>query len=323
MYLVHCNGSIARGEFIMGIEASIADRTFADFRWNEEEGRFDDPRKLAGGVLREVASVLGIDIGRTDEPDPRELDVLVNALDPDSQGLRENPDLTLEKAAWLVGRSRILAPLDRWVRDPKTPIPEDHDVVLVATGGTASQQDRTRNLLAGMAAGRHIVVAAGNRVMDSPVEQRHPNVRYYQQGGRTWPTEAEYTNAFVVPELQPPVARSANTLVTGGLSGSEVVAAILEDAASRGHDLHTTRSRIAAVGVGGTAVPLALELRRAARSLSGGEEFDSGLPQMFVRASPGRAAITPEQLNNLSEFDDPYLALREMARAAVLLAEQS
>ena len=108
---------------------------------------------------------------------------------------------------------------------------------------------------------------------------------------------------------------------TEEMSEPEVAEAILQSAVKARHEI--LKKRIAAVGVAGTGLQLALQLRNAARSSPDGKWFDSrNTSQMFVVTDGGEPATTPEEMNDPAKHD-PYQALWAIAKTAVLLTQQT
>lgn len=180
----------------MNVSESIHDRNFSTFHLG------DDPGKLAGGLIYEIADDIGVDLGTEVNPDA--YGKLVGALGP-SKVLRENEPNTawdVARAAELVEASGIQQPLNRSVWTPEIPTPDS--APRLATGAVANWQDRTvTEVLAKHVGAGKLWLPTGIRKMGSSFTERtNANVMAFNTAEGRNPTEAEYAVRYVVPKAE-------------------------------------------------------------------------------------------------------------------------
>jgi hypothetical protein len=287
----------------------VSERDYSTYRVG------DDVTRLAGGVVAELAGTLGMPL---DGPNVEQLGQLVGAIGPDKV-LRNNPDLKLREAlpvaqaADIVEQSGIQKPLNRAFLHPDMEMPLDEPIVM--TGAVANWQDRTAQLVAGLAPTR-VFLPIGNREMKSESELRNPNIQNYMQWDQLhpYPTESKYAKSYVERVLND-AGHKTELMPMDTSDGQE----ILDRFAASHRDLSYGRLTVARVANAG--VQLAYQMRTAARKEMKAFDVEVGAPQLYIVTDTLPLAQTEDELKDPVHFQSPYTAMRQLALTAKLLAQ--
>ena len=298
---------------------SVAERDFNSFELG------DNVYELAGCLIPEMAEIAGVDIG--DDPNVEKLGQLVGKYGKEKV-LRDNEpiDIPIETAADLVDRSGVQGALNRSLWTPNL-IPDATDIVV--TGGMANWQDRTIKTVLEEAQyypGMMIHFATGNRVMDTKSEVNNPNIIEFLKRHGEYPTETDYSNSFVGPQL------SFNGFSISGNhyyfdsghygyqtgNGDEIAKKFVTE----NQQLFKTGSGITFAKVANAGIQLACQFRKAVRDYVRQDfDVDPNNPEAFVLTDSFPVARSEEDLGNPAEFQSPFTALRQVALTAKLLHE--
>ncbi len=275
----------------------------------------DDVTQLAGGVIAEVADITAMPL---DGSNVEQLGMLVGAIGADKV-LRNNPNRTLqdalplERAADLIDQSGIQKPLNRSFRHPDTEMPFSEP--LVVTGAVANWQDRTAKLVQGWPQTR-VFMPTGNRDMSSKTEISNPNIIQFMRFDidQPYPTEARYAESYVKPLLE----RAGHDVRLEAIESGDGQF-ILDSFAKSHRDL--LYGRIGVARVANAGVQLAYQMRQAARGVLPQFDSDKQISQLYIITDTLPVARTEEQVKDLTNFQSPYTALRQLALTAKLLAQ--
>lgn len=288
--------------------AGTNERNFATFKLG------DNPHELAEGLLFEVASAIKFKL--TPRPDTKNLGTLVGILG-ESSVLRENPvaPVSIDQAADWVERSGIGTPLDRKLWRPDMPAPQGS--TLVMTGGVANWMDRTANCIVGAGAGRFgdVIIAVGNRIMKSQTEITNLYVQEFFKDHREYPTEAQYAETFVQPQLDALYPESRLQPFDTD-KGDEVARQFVE----LNKELFANGGLVTFARVSTAGVQLALQMRKAILTSYLGYDSKNN-PKIGVLTDTIQIARTQKQIDDPTHYQSPFTALRQIAVMAKLLHE--
>lgn len=291
----------------MSDRLKLSDRNFSNFVGG------DDPIKLSDGVVGDLADKVGMPF--RDGGSVEELRALIAAIGP-NKVLRDNETLEgliqIREAAELVSRSGLLEELKgRSLWSPDTVAPVGTPVIM--SGGVANWMDRTASVVTSTPTER-VIVPVGNRVMASSTELTNPNhQQMVERLGRN-PTEAEYAQEIATRLREGHKIVDVFPYETG--AGDEIARKFVED----NPELFNGNSPIAVARVAGAGIQLAMQMRRAARTINPGFDRKSN-PQLFVYTDTIPVARTEEQLRDPAHFQSPYSALRQLAVTSLMLQD--
>jgi hypothetical protein len=288
---------------------------FRDFS-NFELG--DDVYKLAGGLIPELIERAGLDPEAENRTDV--MGELVGILGK-NKVLRDNEPVTflaLGEMATYVERSGALKPLGRSLWTPDKKVPEGTPRLI--TGAVANWQDRTVNYLIKKAkkltSDVEVNVALGNRLMDSPSEQKNPNVQRFVEEYGSLPTETHYAEHFVITKLV-----EAGYNVTGYSFNTNAGDALAEAFVAQKKELFVNGRPLSFVRVANAGVQLALQFRKAAQGINPRYDSIKFKPKVFAETDTIPVATSQEEIDQPTNFQAPQPALRQIALTAKLLHE--
>lgn len=304
---------------------SVAERDFSTFELG------DNVYELAGGLVPQIAERLDIRLG--DEPDSRAMYVLVGLLGK-NKILRDNEEVTaidVATAADFLDRSGVQKPLNRSLWTPEFQV-EPGAGFNVITGAVANWQDRTAKLVAdGIRTGTlnektHLIT--GSRVMGKKPgsEQSNPNVQAFLKDKGTYPTETQYADRFVRPQIED--AGGDVTLTSYHTENGDEIAANFASEANFSADPEMQKSlfkdgaQVTFARVANAGVQLAVQFRQAIRERVS-PDFDGYplMPEAFVVTDGFPIARTAEEIADPVHFQSPYTGLRQAILTAKMLHE--
>lgn len=292
----------------MGLE--VGERNFGTFLLG------DDPSLLANGLMVDLAKGLGVvEVGTTviDTGDYQKIVGIVGK----NKVLRDNAELTaltLEEQCDFVVRSGLQNQADRSLWTPEISTEDITDFVIM--GAVANWQDRVANLLTNKRTGLTVYSVAGNREMCTGTEVGNPNIVDYKSTTGRYPTESEYARAFVVPRLigagHNVVERSFDTG-----NGGEILTGFLSE------NRELLSGKISVARVANVGALMALQLRRAGRTIDSGFDSDPANPQVFYFTDNFPLARTASERSDALHYQNPQTALRQVAVTALNLKQQN
>lgn len=288
----------------------MSERNFNNFEFG------DDVYELADGLVPELAEKAGLNPYAGNHSDV--MGELVGVLGK-NKVLRANEPidfLTIPEMSKYVDRSGALLPLSRSLWLPDKEVPEG--TTRIITGGVANWQDRVTKFLVNKAESLTsdvtVEVAVGNRVMNGPTEVTNKNVQQFTDQYRTEPTEANYTQEFVIPKL----AEAGYTVWVHPYDtnvGDEIAANFVK----RKPELFGKNQLLSFIKVANAGLQLALQFRNAARVINGSYDGYKFRPQVFVETDAIKVARTTDQIKRAADYQSPQPALRQVVLTAKLL----
>lgn len=275
---------------------SPQERTFNNFQLE------DDPALLANGVVPEIAERLGFSVDFKRDG----YGGFVQAC-----GLEMLEAWDIQQAAALATRSGIQEPLNRSLWFPLATVSDQAPVVL--PGANANLQDRAAQLVAALP-NRDVFIPVGNRVMSSPTEINHPGVmRVAGISKGAIPTEQRYVEMTIKPLLE-----DAGKTVSTFAYNTQFSDVIMRQFVQENAELFSSRVAIA-LGAN-TGVQCALQMASAAGELPGKRLQDVyEWPGISVITDTLPLATTEQQLRNPKEYQNPYIAIRQIGVTAMML----
>jgi hypothetical protein len=286
---------------------------------NSPAGVYD----LSGGLLRDMAESTGYEL--TPQPDTQNLSDFIGYIGP-RRTLQDNIELARERmsatddaddvsiAADWVERSGSLNALERNFTTEGKDFPiEGFGVALFNTAVGRWQERRANKIIElkgrGVKIG-HVVILAGTREMG---EGEHPQVAEIAAQDGVLPTEHRFASTYIADLLK---NSGLPTYVTK-VDNKDGDTVIREGMAQH---LWVRDWNILAVGNAPSALQVAGQFRKAARSLGFGGGFDDFGSQLFVAGDSIEVARHGEAA---STHQNPFTALGQIARNALMLHEQS
>jgi hypothetical protein len=287
--------------------AGTSERNFSNFYLE------DNVYELAFGVIPQIAERLDVDLGP--KPNRQALGELVGKIGPDKV-LRKNKEIEIDRPMiGLVDQSKVQEPLSRSLWTPHIAVTGIKPQHIVITGSMANWQDRTAALLMkGKGPTRQIHMASGNRVMDEDTERDNPNVQIRLNLLGRFPTESEYAEAIIKPQLE-----EYGHIVTDKAydtdDGDKIAAEFFKDNPGL-FDGKLGFARVANAGI-----QLAVQMRRAAQVSNPDFDSDKEHPQVFVLTDGFPLAHNGEQEGEAHRYQKAATALRQLAITAKMLHE--
>ncbi len=300
--------------------AEIAEQDFSNFYLTDIAQSAEGVHELAGGVIPEIAEHLAIDLGS--EPNSDALGRLVGAIGK-NKVLRDNEDVTAidrDTAVGLVERSGVQKQLHRSLWTPDMPA-DDLDAV-VMTGAVANWMDRAALHIQDVVPPQtRVLMAMGNRVMDSGTEKANPHIVDYREkmskdpDTPEYPTESEYAIRYVGQRLLPERHPVVDCYPFAG--GPDIAAEFFRD----GRNSYLFYSRVGFARVANAGIQLAVQMRTAAREIDPSFDSDHENPQVFVLTDTFDLARTEEEEAQPQSYQKAITALRQVALTAKMLHE--
>ena len=291
----------------------IHDRGFDQFSLGE------DPRSYGNGVVYEIADTVGVDIS-SGEPNVDALKALCkatrNALAVDiDEGILCSDEIPFDQALEWAHRTGLTSEISRTFFNDAVPVPYMRRLV---GGDSPNAMDKAIKTLAKRNAKYEIILLASRRLMHNIVDFSNPNVQdYYARNGQ-FPTEAQYTGYYVIPQLH---ARSGVIFDLIRPQSADPVRAVYDsfsDANLPGGNDTLGNDLTCHMGEG-LSVALACRVRTAARVANPRYDSDYGLPSLYITANAERL---PEQVEQLEDprYVNPYAIVHSAVYTAYHMA---
>lgn len=290
------------------------ERNFRDFHFN------DDVNQLANRLLPELARRAGMEF--EDRLTVEQHGQLVGVLGK-NKGLRETDPvkfLTIGEMATYAIRARAdrsaeegeaARSIERSLNNPEKTVPEG--TPRIKTGAAANWFDfSTQHLVqkaTHLTSDVTVYVVTGNREMNLSTELTNENHKAFQAAHKgQLPTEQQYAEEFVVPELKT-AGYKVEQIPVPSSDGDEIA----EFFVAQKPELFLPDRQISMVRTDISVLQLALQMHRAARVKTG------NIPEIFMEAAARPIATNQAEIDQPRRFQAPQPALRQAALDGKLL----
>lgn len=293
----------------------MAERDFSNY----EAG--DRLYELGNGVVPRVAELIHFTLD--EEPNDIQLSELVGKLGKDKVLQNNEPpvELDIETSARLVEDSGVQKAVSRSLWTSDETVPGDVDAVIV-TGAVANWQDRTAKLLIAKSRRgfepKRVYLPTGNRVMNSATEIVNRNVvGFRKKHNDELPTENQYAEAIIAPRLEK-AGLNVEVIPYATKDGAEIANRFIVQHT----ELISPHKKITVARVANAGIQLAVQIRRSARQIALGFDYDQTDPQLFVMTDRFPIAKTAQELKQSKEFQSPFTALRQVVLTGRYLVKE-